>query len=236
MEVQLTETRDKKRESYFKMNAAELNDPEVMQKTMTARLGSGVRPGERAQRCSRVEAAKPERWLSVEDAPSRYFFTKLKAKWANESMETLTLDSGESNDDQEEIVEGIHSFYQKLFSADPDTPEKVTARKEVVDLIHTRLKEGDSCKLSGVPNKEEIERVIFSMKKGKAPGHDGLTIEVVQKCWEVVGDSCVKMLQAVWAKKGILKADCLAIIKLIHKGDDKKKLANWRPISLMTLT
>ncbi|KAL3689242.1 hypothetical protein R1sor_015551 [Riccia sorocarpa] len=74
------------------------------------------------------------------------------------------------------------------------------------------------------------------MKKNKAPGHDGLTIDIVQKCWTEVGDSCVQMIRAVWAKRSVLKADCQGIIKLLPKGGVKTKLTNWRPISLMTLS
>ncbi|KAL3695762.1 hypothetical protein R1sor_009838 [Riccia sorocarpa] len=33
-------------------------------------------------------------WLSTEDAPSRYFFAKLRAKWAKESLRTIELDDG----------------------------------------------------------------------------------------------------------------------------------------------
>ncbi|KAL3699430.1 hypothetical protein R1sor_017452 [Riccia sorocarpa] len=74
------------------------------------------------------------------------------------------------------------------------------------------------------------------MKSNKAPGADGLTIEVVRTCWEWVGDDCVKMVRAVWSKKRILRADCEGLIKLLHKGGERKDLGNWRPISLMTLT
>ncbi|KAL3694681.1 hypothetical protein R1sor_008332 [Riccia sorocarpa] len=166
-----------------------------------------------------------EKWLMVEEVPLRSFFTKLKAKWAKESMEMLTLDSGENTTDHEEILEGIHQFYQVLFSADVDSPERIAARDEVVALISTKLKEGESMSMSEVPSREEVERVIFGMKC-KAPGHDGLTVEMIQKCWAFVGDSCISMIHAVWAKKGVLRSDCLAIIKLIHKGGDKKRLSN----------
>ncbi|KAL3675635.1 hypothetical protein R1sor_025583 [Riccia sorocarpa] len=73
------------------------------------------------------------------------------------------------------------------------------------------------------------------MKTNKAPGADGLTIEIVRTCWEWVGDECVKMVRAVWVNKRILRADCEGLIKLIHKGGERKDLGNWRPISLMTL-
>ncbi|KAL3694669.1 hypothetical protein R1sor_008320 [Riccia sorocarpa] len=91
-------------------------------------------------------------------------------------------------------------------------------------------------KVSSIPEEEEIKTVVFSMKSNKAPGGDGLTAEVVRHCWDFVGASCVKMVKAVWVKRRLLKADMQGIIKLIHKGGDRKLLGNWRPISLMTLT
>ncbi|KAL3675636.1 hypothetical protein R1sor_025584 [Riccia sorocarpa] len=48
-----------------------------------------------------------EKWLTVEDAPSRYFFTKLRAKWAKEAIEALEVED-EIVSDQEEILATIH--------------------------------------------------------------------------------------------------------------------------------
>ncbi|KAL3689560.1 hypothetical protein R1sor_015869 [Riccia sorocarpa] len=106
----------------------------------------------------------------------------------------------------------------------------------MVSLIPNKLATEESCKISAVPDKPEIEKVIFGMKTNKAPGLDGLTIEVLQICWDFVGDSCVKLIHTIWAKKKVLPADCMEVIKLIPKGGDRKLLGNWRPISLMSLT
>ncbi|KAL3677874.1 hypothetical protein R1sor_020830 [Riccia sorocarpa] len=52
------------------------------------------------------------------------------------------------------------------------------------------------------------------MKSNKAPGHDGPTAEVVKMCWELVGDDCVRMVQAVWVKRRVLRSDMQCVIKI----------------------
>ncbi|KAL3699503.1 hypothetical protein R1sor_017525 [Riccia sorocarpa] len=74
------------------------------------------------------------------------------------------------------------------------------------------------------------------MARHKAPGADGLTVDVVRECWEFVGDECVRVVQTICAKKRLLRADTQGLIKLIPKGGEKKLLSNWRPISLINLT
>ncbi|KAL3690995.1 hypothetical protein R1sor_004646 [Riccia sorocarpa] len=125
-----------------------------------------------------------EHWLSVDDAPSRYFFIKLKAQWARESLEVLEGEDGVEITDPGEILECIHSFYQGLYSKEVVLEEAARAQEE---------------------------------------------INIVRACWDLVSEACVRMVQAIWHKRSMLRKDCQGVIKLIPKGEDKKHLGNWRP-------
>ncbi|KAL3679694.1 hypothetical protein R1sor_022650 [Riccia sorocarpa] len=114
--------------------------------------------------------------------------------------------------------------------------EKRQEEGEVLGLISKKLSPEESRGISELPEKQEIEEVVFGMKRNKAPGGDGVTIEILRMCWPFVGDDCVKLIHAVWAKKRLLPVDLQSVIKLIPKGGDKKMLGNWRPISLLNLT
>ncbi|KAL3675490.1 hypothetical protein R1sor_025438 [Riccia sorocarpa] len=175
--------------------------------------------------------------LTTEDAaPSCYFFTRLRAKWARESIHALEDSEGELITDRGAIFDEIHGFYQDLFHAEEDTEETLKARDEVVGLLDRGLSPEDSKRMSVMPDKKEVEEVVFSMAKYKAPGFDGLTVDVVKVCWDFVGDDCVNMVHTIWAKKRVLRSDCQSLIKLLPKSGEKKMLNNWRPISLMNLS
>ncbi|KAL2629161.1 hypothetical protein R1flu_013847 [Riccia fluitans] len=90
-----------------------------------------------------------DKWIAEDAAPARYFFVKLRAKWAREAIHAL------ENSDGEVVME------------DED--------------------------------RDEIERVMFGMARYKAPGQDGLTVDVVKECWEFVGEECVMM--AEWGRE-----------------------------------
>ncbi|KAL3681966.1 hypothetical protein R1sor_024922 [Riccia sorocarpa] len=164
------------------------------------------------------------KWLAEEEAPSRYFFAKMKAKWAQEKIEALEEDEGEVTTDRQEILDKIHQFYSDLFSAEECTEDRRQAREAVVGTVSSQLTEEESDRMSRVSDQKEIEEVVFRLKKNKAPGIDGLTAEVLQLCWEFVGADCVKFVHAVWAKKSMLATDCQAVIRLIHKGGTRQLL------------
>ena len=42
---------------------------------------------------------------------------------------------------------------------------------------------------------EELEKVVFGMKKGKAPGPDGFPIEFFQEFWEIVKFDLLEVVQ-----------------------------------------
>ncbi|KAL3679575.1 hypothetical protein R1sor_022531 [Riccia sorocarpa] len=131
-----------------------------------------------------------ERWLTEDDAPSRYFFVKLKARWSREKIEARQNREGDVIIDKQEVLDEIQEFYQSLFSAEEDSEERSTVRNEVVQLIDKQLTREESAEISRVPSKEEVHKVVFDMKTNKAPGLDGLTVEVLQLCWEFTGDDC----------------------------------------------
>ncbi|KAL3694927.1 hypothetical protein R1sor_008578 [Riccia sorocarpa] len=148
------------------------------------------------------------KWLSEDEAPSKFFFSKLKTKWAREAIECLETKDGEILTEGDEILDEIHEFYQSLYTAEPESLERTLAREEVLSLIEKRLSDSDSRAMSAEPDKEEIEDVIFKMAANKALGIDGLTAEILRSCWDFVGDACVQMVLCVWAKKHVLQADC----------------------------
>ncbi|KAL3694439.1 hypothetical protein R1sor_008090 [Riccia sorocarpa] len=140
------------------MNAQELKDPEVMRRVMLAWSNE-------------PEKVKDDRRKSMRG------WGRVKAV---ELLEALEGEDGELITSQEEIMDEIHQFYQRLYTAEKEGEENEMAREEVVGLISRVLEADESRKMAEIPTRKEVEAVVFAMKSEKAPGHDGLTVEMAK--------------------------------------------------------
>ncbi|KAL3695509.1 hypothetical protein R1sor_009585 [Riccia sorocarpa] len=181
-----------------------------------------------------------EKWLREDEVPSRFFFAKLKSKWAREAIKALEMPDGEESTDRGDILEEIHRFFQELYTSEVESEEQRDAREEMLDLIQNKLTREESQKVAEKPDKEEIKAFVFAMKTNKSPGLDGLTVEVVQMCWEFVEADCVRLVHAIWVKRRLLKTDLkedkhVEWVKIARRvlrfklryGPQKKERAEW---------
>lgn len=63
----------------------------------------------------------------------------------------------------------------------------------------------------------EVEGVVFNMKKGKAPGPDGFSIEFFQEFWEIIKFDLLEVVQESHRNKQMLKSMNSTFMVLIPK-------------------
>ena len=81
---------------------------------------------------------------------------------------------------------------------------------------------------------QEIYKLLTSFKNDKSPGNDGLTKEFYCCFWNYIKDIFMKSLCESKKLKQLCVSQRQAIIKLLEKpNEDKRYVANWRPISLL---
>ena len=79
----------------------------------------------------------------------------------------------------------------------------------------------------------ELKDAFFSHKINKSPGHDGVSFNVIKKCF---GEFCVplKYLSNLSIGKGIFPDDLkIAAVTGIYKADNSSNVSNYRPISVL---
>ncbi|KAL3686059.1 hypothetical protein R1sor_004081 [Riccia sorocarpa] len=177
-----------------------------------------------------------QRWLREGEAPSRYFFAQMKAKFTNETMPTLTLEDGTKTEDRAVIIGEVERFMSNLYERQHQTQEMNEARLETYTKITTTVTMQQDLRVSTRPPDHEIDIIATLLKKEKSPGLDGLTIEVLLECWPFVRQDCISMINHFWDTGELIKGQRTAVIKLVPKNDQKDKLPNWRPLSMMNLS
>jgi hypothetical protein len=73
---------------------------------------------------------------------------------------------------------------------------------------------------------------IRSIKENKSPGIDGIPIVFYQKFWNVLQEHYMSMIFERWELKMLPYSTKTSVLSLIHKGEAKDKLTNYRPLSL----
>ena len=79
----------------------------------------------------------------------------------------------------------------------------------------------------------ELKDAFFSLKINKSPGHDGVSFNVIKKCF---GELCepLKYLFNLSIVKGIFPDDLkIAKVTPIYKADNSSNISNYRPISVL---
>ena len=71
------------------------------------------------------------------------------------------------------------------------------------------------------------------LQTGKSPGSDGLPIEFYSAFWDILCDPLLSVLNDSFRIGSLCASQREALLRLIHKRDDKRLVKNWRPISLL---
>ena len=80
---------------------------------------------------------------------------------------------------------------------------------------------------------KELKDAFFSLKINKSPGHDGVSFNVIKKCF---GELCelLKYFFNLSIVKGIFPDDLkIAKVTPIYKADNSSNISNYRPISVL---
>ncbi|KAL3694948.1 hypothetical protein R1sor_008599 [Riccia sorocarpa] len=177
-----------------------------------------------------------DRWLKEGEAPSKYFYLQLKAKFSREKITVLENVSGETMTKHSEILHEVQEYYRELYKRGSITPQVTHARDEVLRHLTRRITAVEDDTLIIIPTPEEIDGVVNGLSLGKSPGLDGITAEALRLVWTLVRKDCIDMVQEYWVRGALTEQTRTAVIKLLPKNDNTHLLKNWRPLSLMGLT
>lgn len=105
----------------------------------------------------------------------------------------------------------------------------------MLDRIMNKVFEREREILDSVPDMEELEAILKSLKTRKSLGLDGLTMEVLCHCWEWVSEECLEVIRAFWQDDILIVGAARGVTKLIPKIGELEFLKNWRPIMMLML-
>ena len=85
-------------------------------------------------------------------------------------------------------------------------------------------------------SKEEMFDAMMTLRRGRTPGCDGLSVEFYYKFWRIIIDPLYDMYMAAWQCGWLNPSGKRGIINLIPKAKKcELEIKNWRPISLLTI-
>ena len=143
---------------------------------------------------------------------------KLKTKEGKSLMVAIRNKDGSITTDRDKIVERCAEFYRELYSSSTDRPTIQTSAEDSVPEV-----------LSA-----EVQHAVKQMKNNKAPGEDGVVIDIVKEGGEVLYKQLSRLFTNCLRQRTIPKEWNNAIIILLHKKGDVKDINNYRPISLLS--
>ena len=170
-------------------------------------------------------------WMKFGDKSSRYFYNLEAKNYKRKNRYKIN--------DKQGVVVGVKNvlkiqdeFYESLYN-DKVEYKKDNFKKFVNGLESPKLENEERNRLEDEFTRQELKEAIFSSKKGKVPGEDGLPVEFYQTFWTTLGDWLLDICNAV-PEEGIPRSAKYSIISLIEKaGKNLDWLTNWRPLSLM---
>ena len=83
--------------------------------------------------------------------------------------------------------------------------------------------------------KNELKKAIYSSKNGKTPGWDGLPAEFYKKFDKQLLPLLLELANYSKDVGEMSNSQRVAIISLLHKGDEDDIIKNYRPILLLCL-
>ena len=137
---------------------------------------------------------------------------------------------GNFHSEDADILAICHKFYTDLNNK-PEKPHS-TPYAFIPDQSSPRLLND----LAENIDIDEMYKALQGMRKNKAPGLDGLTVQFYLTFWTEISPILLQCIQFVQEQKCLSPSQCRGIVKLIPKKDKNPAwVQNLRPITLLNL-
>lgn len=127
------------------------------------------------------------------DKNTAFFFNSVKARCHGNSISAVVNDRGEMLLSLQEISREALQYFRSLFSE--DSQGELVEENQVLICIPPLVTREMNEQLMGPILLEELERIVFHMRKGKAPGPDGFLVEFFQEFWDIIKLDLLEVVQ-----------------------------------------
>ena len=169
------------------------------------------------------------------------FYKKAQIGRKKETIEELAEKIKQLKGKQEIEIEITHTdekekqriakdFYKELWRKRETNKE---IQDELIEKITNKLSDKEKKRCEGRITLIEISESKKKMKKNKTAGIDGIPAEFWQK-FDFLDEWLQRVYTEILTRKRMTDTMRMAVVKLLHKKNDKKQIANYRPISLLT--
>ena len=167
-------------------------------------------------------------WLGEGEKNSKYFFALERANYNTKCMSMLRRNDGTIECEPSAILHMQKDYYEQLYTSDPNVSFNLKNNTEIkVDTQKASLLE--------LPiTQSEIRKALFCMKNDRAPGCDGISINLYKKFWSELCDIFYEM--TVYSIESDMLPTSMSkgyISLLPKKSKDPLELRNWRPLTLL---
>jgi hypothetical protein len=151
-------------------------------------------------------------------------------KGRRNAIDFLKLPNGAWISDRPTIGTCLSNHFKSLFSS-----SKPGISDELLNLFDSLVSYEENIFLCSIPSEKEIFYALVSIGSAKAPGLNGFTDLIYQKCWSIVKMVVLNCVRNFFQKNHLLKEQNHTFIALIPKQLDPFSVNHFRPISLCNI-
>lgn len=175
-------------------------------------------------------------WYEKGEKSNTFFLNLEKANKCKSTIRKVLTDDNQLITNSNDVMKEIKSFYTCLYTNKNVDFNSCKTRDFFNNDNIKKLSEDDKDKCDGKLTNGECFKALNDMADGKSPGNDGLTSLFYKTFWDLVGDNLVGSLNTGVDKGELSNSQKQGVITLIlKKGKDKRKIANYRPITLLNV-
>ena len=169
-----------------------------------------------------------QNWFLRGERSSAYFFGLEKRNFIRRTMYSARRADGSLTKDYAEILNLQYDYYSELYSSDPNI------RFALRNTSGIMLSEEERTRMEIPLSIEELYDAAMTLKSGKTPGCDGLSIELFCKFWKGLRGPLHEMYGMAIQIGKLSHSTKRGIVNIIlKKNKDETWIKNWRPITLL---
>ena len=187
----------------------------------------------RQQKFQYQESAILSKWARVGDRCTKEFFEFHEGHRKPISISQLRGEGDHLITTQAELETHILSFYEQLYTRDEQVEANEEVREECFRTLQPTVTEEHNQELMKPLTLDEVTTALKQLPAGKAPGVDSIPAEFYQAMWEDI-DTDIFSFVSESIHAAHIEADLnVSKIALLPKSEDRSRVQNFRPISLL---